>query len=627
MVTPIVGADFLVNTTTSSSQSGSSIAALGDGRFIVCWQSHIDGTDDDHDVRGQIFNADGTPVGEEFILSGSSVRSGAPSIAVLNDGNFVVSWEQWEDDVGDISARIFDTNGVPQGDAFLANTTTANFQYAHEIVALQNGGFAITWSHENGQPFDVRGRIFDADGVAAGPDFSLPASLGPGSKMPSIASLSDGGFVVAWHGWSTGSTVTARMFDADGEPTSEDIVIVPNIGESGFEPSVVGLSGGRFVVTWQAHTNSSSTSPDIKAQLFNADGSPAGDSFIVNTTVPGDQYRPGITALDDGGFAIGWSSQEGDENSVRARLFNSDGVPLGDDFQVSSTETPSGGGVHLVPFADGKIAVTWYSHGGDVLSFDIRAAIVTLDPVIRGTDQGDVLIGGAAPDLISGGGGDDRLLGAGGDDDLDGGTGNDFLNGEGGNDLLDGGEGADHMWGAAGDDTYIVDNAGDSVVEGPGGGVDTVHSPISYALGTYAENLALESGDIDSTGNKFDNLITGSAGDNTLSGMIGKDRLEGGAGDDTLIGGRDSDTFVFKPGFGHDTIDDFAVAGSYSAIGPAHDVLEFDSTIFADLADVLDHSQDTAQGVLVTAEAGDTLLIKNTTMATLQAHPEDFQFA
>ncbi|WP_051378975.1 beta strand repeat-containing protein [Derxia gummosa] len=133
------------------------------------------------------------------------------------------------------------------------------------------------------------------------------------------------------------------------------------------------------------------------------------------------------------------------------------------------------------------------------------------------------------------------------DNRLTGNSGNNSLSGGEGADTLDGGEGADTLTGGGGNDIFLVDDAGDRIVEAAIGGNDTVQSTISLTLSSSAEieNLTLiGSGALDGTGNALDNRITGNAVANALSGLAGNDTLDGGAEADTLAGGTGDDTYV-----------------------------------------------------------------------------------
>jgi Ca2+-binding RTX toxin-like protein len=138
------------------------------------------------------------------------------------------------------------------------------------------------------------------------------------------------------------------------------------------------------------------------------------------------------------------------------------------------------------------------------------------------------------------------------------GTGNrlsNVLTGNAGNNLLDGKGGADRMIGGAGNDTYVIDNVGDVVVEAAGGGSDTVRSVYSWTLGDNIENLTLlGSGNLNGTGNGLSNVLTGNAGNNVLDGKGGADRMIGGAGNDTYIIDNVGDVVVEAADGGTDTI-------------------------------------------------------------------------
>ena len=150
----------------------------------------------------------------------------------------------------------------------------------------------------------------------------------------------------------------------------------------------------------------------------------------------------------------------------------------------------------------------------------------------------------------------DQVIGTTGHNTLAGTAFDDELIGLAGNDVLDGGLGADVLNGGPGNDTYVVDNAGDIVVELPGGGADTVQTTLqTRILSDNLEHLTFAgTGDFAGTGNALANTLTGSNGNDTLDGAGGNDRMVGGLGDDTYVVSETGDVVVELAVQGHDLV-------------------------------------------------------------------------
>ena len=177
--------------------------------------------------------------------------------------------------------------------------------------------------------------------------------------------------------------------------------------------------------------------------------------------------------------------------------------------------------------------------------------------IINGNFLPNTLIGTNFADIIRGFGANDRLFGLGGNDSLLGGTGNDSLFGGSGNDFLNGESGADLMRGEFGDDTYVVDNVGDNVIELAGQGIDRIISSISTNLSiggkVNVENLTLTgAGAIFGVGNALNNGIVGNIANNLINGLGGHDNLSGLGGNDVMFGGAGNDSL--NGGAGNDTM-------------------------------------------------------------------------
>ena len=129
----------------------------------------------------------------------------------------------------------------------------------------------------------------------------------------------------------------------------------------------------------------------------------------------------------------------------------------------------------------------------------------------------------------------------------------------GANILNTGGGAADLLIGGAGDDSYVIANAADRIIEAANQGIDRAYASVSYSL-TASQSVEFLS--TTNTAGTTAIALTGNALAQTITGNAGANVLNGGGGLDTLIGGLGADSFVFNATLGAanvDRISDFNV--------------------------------------------------------------------
>ena len=321
MATPVKwGSEFLVNTTTVSEQSSPAITGLANGRFVVVWRdfSQTGGDPNFFAVRAQVFNSDGSASGAEFLVNTTTVNSQfEPTITALTDGRFVVAWEDASGGFPDhaIRAQVFNADESTSGSELLVNTTTANLQSEPTITSLADGRFVVAWTDYSANGGDtsaaaIRAQVFNANGSVSGAEFLINSATAGSQDQPTITAIANGRIVVVWAdnsatgGDTSGSAIRAQEFNANGSTFGTEFQVNTISVGNQILPTITGLADGHFVVTWKDGSDINGYS--VRAQTFNADGSTSGAEFLVNTTTDLDQTQPTTTALADGRFVMAW---------------------------------------------------------------------------------------------------------------------------------------------------------------------------------------------------------------------------------------------------------------------------------------------------------------------------------
>jgi len=218
---------------------------------------------------------------------------------------------------------VYDWDGCAAGllAENLVNVESALDQRDPALAVLANGDYVVVWESQAypGSGWEIAGRVFGTGvNYAVGAEQRGNEHADGHQINPAVAALTGGGFVVAWQGPDPDSAVFesrifARVFDEDGQPDGESWIVSNEDEASQHDPAVAGLADGGFVVSWQHNVHPVTDGDDgwnvfIEARTYSADGN-SGPVVLLTDSEEGHTDPPAVAALTGGRSMVVWAGE------------------------------------------------------------------------------------------------------------------------------------------------------------------------------------------------------------------------------------------------------------------------------------------------------------------------------
>jgi regulation of enolase protein 1 (concanavalin A-like superfamily) len=170
--------DYLVNQTFTGDQSAPSVAAAGNGTYLIAWNAYLqDGSG--YGIVARLYSATGTPLTNEFVVNQYTTGNQlAPSVAVDSVGNFIIAWQSAGQDGSGwgVYGRRYDVTGNPLTREFRIHTQTTDDQTAPAAALSAYGTGVVVWQSNN-EDGSGQGIFFRVLGNNENPTTSGPTAV------------------------------------------------------------------------------------------------------------------------------------------------------------------------------------------------------------------------------------------------------------------------------------------------------------------------------------------------------------------------------------------------------------------------------------------------------------------
>ena len=293
------------------------------------------------------------------------------SISTGNTGGYLV----WQDNATDgeglgISAQRLQGNLLSDLGVFRVNEGGTGDQQNAKVKLFKEGGAVFVWQGGVLGEQDVFARFVAPDGTFLTGDVRVNSYMPNQQGDPVVTVLEGGDVVFAWSSFGQDGNmqgIFAQRFSSTGEKVGTEFQINQFSPYNQRTPAIEALQGGGFAAVWVSEQQRFENSIDLFARVFPKDIDGVGNEFLINTT-KNICANPTVAPLENGGFMIGWGERDISELNngwnVFARSFDANAQALGSAVRLNTDLE----GQHYAPkiaSLNGDHMVVWTSDRQD----------------------------------------------------------------------------------------------------------------------------------------------------------------------------------------------------------------------------------------------------------------------
>lgn len=377
---PKAGGEVLVNANSINSEKLPAVCMDAAGNFVV---AYMDTDSADAGVQMRRYDRKGVALGSYFRpYTAETLIQSEPSVAMANDGRFVVVWEDNAARNGnsyDVLFSLYNAAGTKVAGPARVNTIASGVRENPRVsMNRTTGEFVVTWAGGSNQAnVDVFMRRYNAAGTALdAADVKVNTSTNLQNSGPSVAMAGNGKFIIGWEGNQDGDFNYEAMFqrytfNAGGAATPNGTnTIASASGHDTTNVSVACDETGNFVLIWVDGLPSTQTDPkDLLFRRYDANGAAVTPITIYKAGAfagNGDSLTPfaRVAMQSNSNFVVTYLH----DDEIYARFFTAAGALQGSEIHVNTTTSPIQGeyqsrpGVDINP-AGTRAVIAWQGTG------------------------------------------------------------------------------------------------------------------------------------------------------------------------------------------------------------------------------------------------------------------------